>query len=49
MILGNVNTHLKILENERADGVNWKIMMGGLRIEGMLLLNADKICRGKYT
>ena len=48
MVLGDFNAHLNVLEEEREDDENGKMVMRWVE-EGMILMNADEICEGKYT
>merc|ERR1739840_78220 len=48
VILGDFNGHLDILEDRKEDE-NGKMVMEWISTYGLILLNAEEICSGKYT
>ena len=49
MVLGDMNAHMELLEENRKDDANGKMIMEWISELGLVLMNADEKCRGKYT
>ena len=49
LILGDMNGHLRIIEEDRRDDINGRMIMDWIKEEELFLLNSNEKCKGKYT
>ena len=49
MVLGDMNAHLRLLEEDKRDDINGKMIMDWMEEEDLYLLNGNEKCTGKYT